>query len=58
MHRRTYHGFSTPLVTYHGLVEQPKRRKSRGIFKALLAQWWMPVVITAVAQGYTHQLVY
>jgi hypothetical protein len=58
MNRRTYKAFSTPLVTCHCLFDQPQRRKSGLLFKALPGRLWTPFVITAVAEHHTHQLAY
>ena len=58
MHRRKYHAFSTHLVTYHCLFDQPKGRKSGWIFKALQGRLWTPFLITPVRQGHTNQSAY
>jgi hypothetical protein len=58
MHRRKYHAFSTHLVNYHCLCDQPKRRTSGVIVKALQGRLWTPFVSTAVAYGHTHPLAY
>jgi len=58
MNRRKYHALSTHLVKYHFLFDQPKRRKSGLIFKALQGRLWTPFVITYVAEGHVNQLAY
>jgi hypothetical protein len=49
MHRRKYNALSTHLVKYHSLFDQPKRRKSGWIFKALQGRLWIRFLITSVA---------
>jgi hypothetical protein len=58
MNRRKYNELSTRLVKYRFLFDQPKRRKSGLIFKALPGRLWTPFLITSVAQRYTNQLAY
>jgi hypothetical protein len=38
------------------LFDQPKRRKSGLILKALQGRLWIPFLITSVARGHTNQL--
>jgi hypothetical protein len=56
MNRRKYNALSTHLVKYHFLFDQPKRRKSGLILKALQGPLWIPFLITSVAQGHTNQV--
>jgi len=58
MDRRKYNAFSTHLVKYHFLFDQPKRRKLGWIFKALQGRLWTPFLITSVTQGHTNQWAY
>jgi hypothetical protein len=58
MNRRKYNALSTHLVKYHFLFDQPKRRKSGLILKALQGRLCAPFLITSVAQGHANQLAY
>jgi hypothetical protein len=58
MNRRKYNALSTHLVKSHFLFDQPKRRTSELILKALQGRLWTPFVITSVAQGHANQLAY
>ena len=49
MDPRKYNALSTHPVKYHILFDQPKRRKSGLIFKALQGRLWTPFLITSVA---------
>jgi hypothetical protein len=58
MNRLKYNALSTHLVKYHFLFDQPKRRKSGLIFKALQGRLWTPFLIASVAQDHANPLAY